>query len=118
MAIMLIKIACMVVACMVVLAPHAEATITCGQVASSLVPCLIYLRTGNPGPSPGCCNGVKSLNRAAATPADRKTACGCLKSASNSYPGIQPAYAASLPGRCGVNIPYKISPNVDCSKVN
>ncbi|KAI3829503.1 hypothetical protein L1987_03628 [Smallanthus sonchifolius] len=116
MASMLTKIACVVVACMVVLAPHAEAAITCGQVVSNLVPCLTYLRAGGK-PSTGCCNGVKSLNKAASTSADRKIACGCLKSSYNASPGIKPTNAANLPSSCGVNIPYKISPNTDCSKV-
>lgn len=115
MAGMLMKIACLVVACMVVLAPHAEAAITCGQVASNLLPCLGYLRTGGAVPA-NCCNGVRGLNKAASTPADRKTACGCLKSAYGSFPGIKPANAAGLPKQCNVNIPYKISPNTDCSK--
>ncbi|KAK1428058.1 hypothetical protein QVD17_16885 [Tagetes erecta] len=116
MASMLIKMACVVLACMVVLAPHAEATITCGQVVSTLIPCLTYLRNGG-APAPSCCAGVRSLNSAARTTPDRKTACGCLKNSYKSNPGINSANAASLPSKCGVNIPYKISPNTDCSKV-
>ncbi|KAM0050548.1 putative plant non-specific lipid-transfer protein/Par allergen [Helianthus debilis subsp. tardiflorus] len=112
---MLMKMACVVVACMVVLAPHAEAALTCGTVVSSLIPCLPYLRSGGM-PSPSCCGGVKRLNGAANNSADRKTACGCLKNAYSSNPGINSGNAASLPSKCGVNIPYKISPNTDCSK--
>ena len=110
---MLMKMACVVVACMVVFAPHAQA-ITCGQVAGNLLPCLSYLRSG--GPLGGCCNGVRALNNAARTTADKKTACGCLKNAYSAYPGIKASNAAGLPAKCGVNIPYKISPNTDCSK--
>ncbi|MFS7999401.1 putative plant lipid transfer protein/Par allergen [Helianthus anomalus] len=62
------------------------------------------------------CAGVKRLNSAASNSADRKLACGCLKSAYQSNPGINSANAASLPSKCGVSIPYKISPNTDCSK--
>nr|XP_043610374.1 non-specific lipid-transfer protein 1-like [Erigeron canadensis] len=115
MASVLMKIACMVVACIVVLAPHAEA-ITCGQVTSNLLPCLNYLRSGGPIPA-NCCNGVRGLNNAARTPADRKTACGCIKNAYNAFPGINGGNAAGLPSKCGVKIPYKISPSTDCSKV-
>lgn len=115
MASMLIKLACVVLVCMVVFAPHAEAAITCGRVVSTLIPCLNYLRQGG-APAPACCNGVRSLNAAARTTADRKTACGCLKNSYNSNPGINSANAASLPSKCGVNIPYKISPNTDCSR--
>nr|ABK28789.1 lipid transfer protein [Stevia rebaudiana] len=104
---------CVVVACMVVVAPYAEA-VTCGQVASGLASCIPYLKTGGT-PPPKCCSGVKAIKSLAITPADRKTICGCLKSGySSSY---NPSLAASLPGKCGVSVPYKISPDTDCSKV-
>ncbi|KAK1418972.1 hypothetical protein QVD17_28126 [Tagetes erecta] len=115
MARTVMMVLCAVFACMVVVAPYAEA-ITCGQVVSNLAPCLGYLSKGGVVP-PACCNGVKGLNNAAKTPADRQTACGCLKSAYSSNSGINPGNAASLPGKCGVSIPYKISPSTDCSKV-
>ncbi|XP_006355281.1 non-specific lipid-transfer protein 2-like [Solanum tuberosum] len=110
------KIACLVVLCMVVvaLAPHAEA-LSCGQVTSGLAPCLPYLQ--GRGPLGGCCGGVKGLLGAAKTPADRKTACTCLKSAASAIKGIDVGKAAGIPSACGVNIPYKISPSTDCSKV-
>ncbi|KAM3344307.1 non-specific lipid-transfer protein 1 [Capsicum galapagoense] len=111
---MVSKIACLVVLCMVVAAPHAEA-LTCGQVAGDLAACLPYLQ--GPGPLGSCCAGVRGLLGAAKTPADRKTACTCLKSAANSIKGINLSKAAGLPTACGVNIPYKISPSTDCSTV-
>ncbi|CAI9268704.1 unnamed protein product [Lactuca saligna] len=113
MARMAMMVLCVVVTSMVVAAPYAEAAITCAQVVSSLSPCLSYLKNGGAVPS-ACCNGVKSLNSAARTTPDRQTACRCLKSASG---GVNPGNAASLPGKCGVSIPYKISPSTDCSKV-
>ncbi|KAG5582184.1 hypothetical protein H5410_052811 [Solanum commersonii] len=85
---MVSKIACLVVLCMIVVAPHAEA-LSCGQ----------------------------GLLGAAKTPADRKTACTCLKSAASAIKGIDVGKAAGIPRVCGVNIPYKISPSTDCSKV-
>ncbi|XP_015055317.1 non-specific lipid-transfer protein 2-like [Solanum pennellii] len=110
------KIACIVVLCMVVtlVAPHAEA-MTCGQVTSGVAPCLPYL-TGR-GPLGGCCGGIKGLLGAARTPADRKMACNCLKSAATAIKGIDAGKAAGLPRVCGVNIPYKISPSTDCNRV-
>ncbi|KAF3627086.1 Non-specific lipid-transfer protein 1 [Capsicum annuum] len=107
------KIACVVLLCMVVVAPHAEA-LTCGQVQSRMTPCLPYL-TGS-GPLGRCCGGVKGLLGAAKTPADRKTVCTCLKSAAGSIGGINVRKAAGLPNMCGVNIPYQISPSTDCTK--
>ncbi|KVH94909.1 non-specific lipid-transfer protein-like [Cynara cardunculus var. scolymus] len=113
---MMMQVLCVVVACMVVATPYAEAAISCGQVVGKLAPCLNYLRVGG-AVSSACCNGVKGLNGAAQSTPDRKTACGCLKNAYASNSGINPSYASGLPGKCGVSIPYKISPNTDCAKV-
>ncbi|KAK2981826.1 hypothetical protein RJ640_010343 [Escallonia rubra] len=113
---MLTKVACLMVLSMVVLAPYTEA-ISCGQVASSVVNCLAYLRGAGPLP-PQCCSGIRGLNAAARTPADRKTACYCLQNASKSIRGLNPGLVVGLPGKCGVNIPYKISPSTDCSRVS
>lgn len=103
-----------VVALMVVAAPASEAVITCGTVTKNLVGCLPYLRSGGT-PSPACCRGVKTLSSAATTTADRRAACACLKQAASSFPGFF-KYAGGLPGKCGVSVPYPISPNTDCSK--
>ncbi|PKA57628.1 Non-specific lipid-transfer protein 1 [Apostasia shenzhenica] len=91
------------------------ASITCGQVASTLAPCIPYLRGSGPANS-ACCNGVRSLNAAAQTTADRQTACNCLKTLSASISGLNLGLAAGLPGKCGVNVPYRISPSTDCSR--
>uniref|UniRef100_A0A7N0ZQW0 Non-specific lipid-transfer protein n=1 Tax=Kalanchoe fedtschenkoi TaxID=63787 RepID=A0A7N0ZQW0_KALFE len=94
-----------------------EAAVTCGTVASSINPCLDYLK-GSVAAVPGaCCSGIKSLNAAASTTPDRQTACECLKSAASSISGINYGLAAGLPGKCGVSIPYKISPSTDCNQV-
>nr|XP_043610758.1 non-specific lipid-transfer protein-like [Erigeron canadensis] len=106
---------CIVVAYMVVISPFAEA-LTCGQVASSVIPCLPYLQKGSPLP-PACCAGVKGLNNAANSTPARQTACNCLKKIYNSNAGIDVGKAAGLPGKCGVNVPYKISPSTDCTKI-
>lgn len=91
------------------------AALSCGQVASAVGPCIQYLKAG--GAVPGaCCSGIKALKNAASTPADRKVACSCLKSAATSISGINLGLAAGLPGKCGVSVPYKISPSTDCSK--
>ncbi|XP_043723574.1 non-specific lipid-transfer protein 1-like [Telopea speciosissima] len=111
-----VKFACLVLVCMVVASPHVEAAVTCGQVVSKLSPCLGYLHSGGTVPA-ACCNSLRALNAAARTTPDRQAACGCLKSAYNSISGIKPALASSLPGSCGVNLPYKISPSIDCSTV-
>ncbi|KAG6393656.1 hypothetical protein SASPL_147901 [Salvia splendens] len=104
-----------VAALIAAIAPQSEAVIGCGQVVSYLNPCLPYVT--NRGPLGGCCGGVKGLYSAAKTTPDRKSVCNCLKSLAGSYGGVNLGKAASLPGQCGVRIPYKISPSTDCSKV-
>ncbi|KAL7602392.1 hypothetical protein Lser_V15G25857 [Lactuca serriola] len=88
--------------------------VTCQMVVSSIKPCVGYLTIGGP-PPPSCCNGVTYLNKAAATTPDRQTACKCLKQAATMVPGLNLDAAASLPVKCGVYIPYEISPDTDCA---
>ncbi|KAK1437173.1 hypothetical protein QVD17_02959 [Tagetes erecta] len=109
------KVLCIIVICMVVAAPYAMA-LTCKDVTSKLTPCLKYLKDGGKV-SVGCCKGVKTLNAAAKTTADKKTACGCMKNAYKAIEGIKTENALVLPKKCGVNIPYKFSPSTDCSKI-
>ncbi|KAF9595731.1 hypothetical protein IFM89_003473 [Coptis chinensis] len=109
-----LKVALVIVACMVVAAPSAEAAISCGVVVRSLTPCLTYLQRGGPVPS-ACCNGVRSLNNAARSTPDRQTACGCLKTAASSAAVVQ-KYASVLPRICSVNLGYNVDPRIDCSK--
>ena len=112
------KLVCLVVICMVVVgsSPGPVAAITCGQVSSSIGQCLPYAKGKGPLTS-GCCNGIKSLNAAAKTKADRQQTCNCLKAAAKT-PGINFNVVAGIPGKCGVSVPYKISPSTDCSRVN
>ncbi|KAF3667598.1 Non-specific lipid-transfer protein [Capsicum annuum] len=55
------------------------------------------------------------LNGQATTTPDRQMACKCIKSAAEAISGINLALASALPSKCGVNLPYKISPSIDCS---
>ncbi|CAN8248471.1 unnamed protein product [Cochlearia groenlandica] len=87
-----------------------DAAVTCGTVASSLAPCGPYLANGGAVSGP-CCAGVKNLNGMAQTTPDRQQACRCIKAAAG---GINPSLASSLPGKCGVSIPYPISMNTNC----
>ncbi|PKA50561.1 Non-specific lipid-transfer protein [Apostasia shenzhenica] len=96
--------------------PAGEATITCSFVYQSLLPCLGYLQSSGRTVPPGCCSGISSLVAAAKTPADRRAACGCLKTAATGASGAYIDLASSLPAKCHVPLPYKISPSVDCTK--
>ncbi|KAF5762699.1 putative plant lipid transfer protein/Par allergen [Helianthus annuus] len=112
---MMMKALCMMVAFMVVVAPYAEA-LSCSDVVSKLSPCINYLQNGGSVPT-ACCNGVKGLNAAAKSTADKKTACGCMKNAYHSMSGIKANIALGLPKKCGVHIPYKISMSTNCNNI-
>ncbi|XP_030455958.1 non-specific lipid-transfer protein 1-like [Syzygium oleosum] len=118
----LLKAAALAVAvvCMVVAnaPPAASQASSCNQVINTLMPCVSYVLNGGTVP-PACCSGIRSLYSAAKTTADRQGVCSCLKSAINgiSYNAYNAGLAAGLPGKCGVNIPYKISPSTDCKSV-
>jgi hypothetical protein len=100
---------------MLAAAPRAAVAITCGQVTTAVRPCLPFIR-GGPGPSGQCFGGVRNLHSQARSTADRRTACSCLKSVAASMRGLNLANAAAIPSKCGVKIPYTISPNIDCSR--
>lgn len=108
---------CMValmVVCMAVGWQKGEGAVTCGTVTSCLAPCM-PLAKGTGGLSPACCAGVKRLNTLAATTADRKTACGCLKTIGNALKKANWGAIEAVPAKCGVSVGYKISPSTDCS---
>ncbi|KAM0053867.1 putative plant non-specific lipid-transfer protein/Par allergen [Helianthus debilis subsp. tardiflorus] len=112
---MMMKALCIMVAFMAVVAPYVEA-LSCSDVVSKLSPCINYLQNGGSVPT-ACCNGVKGLNAAAKSTADKKTACGCMKNAYQSMSGIKANIALGLPKKCGVNIPYKISMSTNCNNI-
>nr|WBK70961.1 lipid transfer protein 3 [Petunia x hybrida] len=102
--------------CIVAVTTASAATITCSTVYSGLEPCLNYVVGGGKVPSE-CCNGLKSLLGSARTTKDLQRACYCVKSVASSVTGAQISRAASIPGICKARIPFKISPDVDCSKI-
>ncbi|KAG4992850.1 hypothetical protein AAZX31_09G253500 [Glycine max] len=97
--------------------PLAEAEIPCGRVQITVAPCIGYLRGPGGGVPAACCNGVRSINKEAKTTPDRQGVCRCLKTTALSLPGLNLATLAALPSKCGVNLPYKISPTIDCNTV-
>ncbi|KAK4418847.1 Non-specific lipid-transfer protein 2 [Sesamum alatum] len=111
----LVMLLCVAVLQVALFAHHAEAVVSCGQVQSGLLPCLGFLQ--GRALSPQCCPGVRSVVAAARTPNDRRTACRCLQAAAKSMRNINYGNAATLPAKCGVKIPFQISPNTDCSRV-
>ncbi|CDY68529.1 non-specific lipid-transfer protein D [Brassica rapa] len=114
----LMKLACLVLACMIVAGPiTSNAALSCGTVSGYVAPCIGYLAQGAPALPRACCSGVTSLNNLARTTPDRQQACRCLVGAANAFPTLNAARAAGLPKACGVNIPYKISKTTNCNSV-
>ncbi|KAA8515855.1 hypothetical protein F0562_019034 [Nyssa sinensis] len=91
--------------------------ITCGQVDASLAPCVPYL-TGGGNPAPACCDGVKNMKGMAATTADRRAACNCVKETANHYANLKDDAAQALPAKCGVQMNIPISRSTNCDIVN
>ncbi|GMI71912.1 hypothetical protein HRI_000860500 [Hibiscus trionum] len=110
----------MLIVCMAAtIAPEAaDAAISCNNVLNYLFPCISYVQNGGQ-PAAACCNGVKTLYGQAQTSVDRQNVCKCIKSAVNGIPysRINIGNAESLPDKCNLHIPYKISPSTDCNKV-
>ncbi|GAB4828398.1 hypothetical protein Ancab_035396 [Ancistrocladus abbreviatus] len=114
----MLKAAYSVLLCMAVvsvaLQPHAEAAMMFSQVVKTVLPCMNYMRNGGLIPAT-CCDGLQSSNNAAKTTPHRRTACACLVQAGKAA-GVNFAYVDQLPGKCGISLGYKITPNFDCSK--
>ena len=117
-----VRLVCFVTVCLALGAtiPKAEAAVTCGQVVNKLTPCISYIMSGGSTVPAECCNGVRTLYSMAQTTPDRQAVCTCIKNAVTSsgfsYSNNNLNLAAGLPKKCGVNIPYQISPSTDCSK--
>ncbi|KAL1549057.1 non-specific lipid-transfer protein 1-like [Salvia divinorum] len=98
-----------------VVATAAPPKISCGEVTTTLAPCFEYVLGGGKVPV-NCCDGVKSLYKAANTSANRRSVCICLKSVTGSASPVTLKNAKSLPGKCGVSLPFEITPAIDCNK--
>ncbi|XP_020241949.1 non-specific lipid-transfer protein 8-like [Asparagus officinalis] len=96
---------------------NSEADLQCSDVLKDLIPCVSYLTSNSGSPSTTCCNGVTTLASAASTTADRRAACSCIMNVvSKVKPNVEAAKA--LPGSCNTTLPFTVSPNMDCSKID
>ncbi|KAL9261471.1 Non-specific lipid-transfer protein-like protein [Drosera capensis] len=108
---LLTRLASVLIICVMVALPQAEAAIACNKVVESLLPCIGYLRAGG-AVSGSCCNGVRYI--VTLPTAEKRIACACAKQIIISF-GVNLGYANSLPGKCGASFGYTISLNLDCS---
>ncbi|XP_058739816.1 non-specific lipid-transfer protein 1-like [Vicia villosa] len=114
---MFVKLTFLAMACLVLGTPLVNGAVYCGQIQLTIAPCLGYLRNPSPAVPAPCCNGVRSINNQAKTIPDRQGACRCLKATATNLPGLNLPALAALPAKCGVNLPYKVSPSIDCNTV-
>ncbi|CAA7037833.1 unnamed protein product [Microthlaspi erraticum] len=114
----LMKVACLVLACMIVAGPiTSNAALTCGTVNSNVAPCIGYLTQGGPLPA-ACCRGVSTLNSMARTTPDRQQACRCLQSTAKAIgSALNAGRTAGLPKACRVNVPFPVSTSTNCNSV-
>ncbi|XP_057435392.1 non-specific lipid-transfer protein 1-like [Lotus japonicus] len=117
-AALVLKFASLAVMVMVLGSPFADAALPCGQLTFTVAPCIGYLRNPTPTVPAACCNGIRDILRQAKTVPDRQGVCRCLKSTVYNLPGINLPALASVPGKCGAKLSYKISPSIDCNTVN
>ncbi|KAK9999338.1 hypothetical protein SO802_018941 [Lithocarpus litseifolius] len=106
-----------VLVCMLVVASHVDATITCAEVINLLTQCISYAIFGGTVPL-ACCEGIKALNAASKTTQDHRAACSCIMDGLSKIPGINYELVGILPKTCGTTCSYKITPTTDCSKVD
>jgi len=111
-----VKFAYVVVLCMVVVAAQTVEGIKCRRVEAMLAPCAIFLQYGGPVPV-RCCSAVRILKDAAAGDTlSGRYICNCLKVFAGAISGLNPNNAEALPGKCEVNMPYKISTSTNCDR--
>ncbi|KAK2361335.1 non-specific lipid-transfer protein [Trifolium repens] len=110
-----VKVPLLAMICLVLCIPMANGALSCGQIQLTIAPCLGYIRSGGPSVPAPCCNGVRSVLNQSKSTLDRQGVCSCLKSTVWSIPGINLPALASIPPKCGVNLPYKIGPSLNCN---
>ncbi|XP_019418995.1 PREDICTED: non-specific lipid-transfer protein 1-like [Lupinus angustifolius] len=116
MGVIKVTLVATIMACMVIIGSHAEATVTCEQVTIWLTPCISYAVLGG-NVSSLCCQGVHSLNAAYKNGDDRRGSCQCVKDRAALIPGIDYNRVNEIGEKCGSKCPYKVYPTTDCSKV-
>ncbi|KAK8489714.1 hypothetical protein V6N13_093077 [Hibiscus sabdariffa] len=112
-----VMMALLIVSTLVAVPQHARAAITCDQVTYLLIPCIGYGLFGGTV-APTCCTGIKTLEADAKTAEERRKKCECVKEGAARIPGLNYDRVNEIPAKCGTTCPYKLTPDVDCSKVN
>lgn len=114
---LVVRLLSLLIVCLA-LCSHKANAVDCQTVLNDLTPCVSYLMNGGATVPGQCCNGVRTLFGQAKTTPDRRTVCNCIKNAIRNIPynSNNLNLASGLPKKCGVNLPYQISPNIDCNR--
>ncbi|VVA94983.1 unnamed protein product [Arabis nemorensis] len=84
-----------------------QAATTSKAISEILAPC-----TKPGGDSPSCCTSLQMLKDL--SPADGKVA--CIADALSFAPSDVVKLVEALPGKCGLQLPFKLNPSVDCTR--
>ncbi len=78
---------------------------------------MIDIAYGDQSVSDTCCGGILSLRQLAKTKMESRSIYTCLKKFLRGFPYTDDhvRLGAALPEKCGVNLPYVISPTMDCN---
>ncbi|KAJ3685369.1 hypothetical protein LUZ61_014533 [Rhynchospora tenuis] len=95
-----------------------NATVTCGDVATKAVSCVPFVTGKQPKPTPVCCRNLKMLAASAKNVNDKRAICRCLKEGVNAFPGVKDNYLSQVPRLCGIRIPFPVSLNTNCDRIN
>ncbi|GAV75533.1 hypothetical protein CFOL_v3_19012 [Cephalotus follicularis] len=101
-----LKLACVVVMCLLVAAPLTQVASQCNTVDSVVTTCLTDLKNG--ANIDGCCTGLKNVTASASSTATIETDCKCLK-AILAGKSINVTEVVALLKRCEIKLPENIS---------
>ncbi|RZC63035.1 hypothetical protein C5167_024806 [Papaver somniferum] len=87
----------------------------CTPVLDSITPCIDYAFTGGQTVPQQCCDNIKKIST---TKDDRQQVCQCAKNLAPMVPGLNYENVGNILKKCGVDVSLKISPEIDCAKLN
>ncbi|GJZ99500.1 non-specific lipid-transfer protein-like protein [Tanacetum coccineum] len=114
---MMLKVLCVMIACMMVSMPY-TAAITCAEVDEMTGVCLFLAKAGYANnPPEKCCVGLEDLQKATYKFLDQRIACDCLMASfKKKYPDLTLEKVAGYNKNCHVNIPF-LDPKTNCTRV-
>ncbi|CAI0432920.1 unnamed protein product [Linum tenue] len=95
------------------------AIVGCNDVRSKAKPCFSYAegKGDQNAVPPAYCDGIHNISNEAKTAEDEKGICNCLKQLSDMLKkGLVDSWLQQIPGRCAVNVLFKLSIDADCDK--